>query len=370
MPIRIEQDHKRFQDIIRGKIRKNLKEYISRGEILGKKGDKTVSIPIPSIDTPRFRFSDKSQGGVSQGTGDAGDPIGSDGTEKGDGGGKKAGKDSAEHAFETEVSIDELATMLGEELQLPNIENRGKKSIINDKDHYKGISRVGPESLRHFRRTYRQAMKRAIGMGTYTPGAPMSILPDDKRYRSWRTTPEPVANAVIVYMMDVSGSMGDEQKAIVRIETFWISAWLQKQYKGLEERFITHDANAREVTREEFFSTRESGGTCISSAYLKCADIIEADYPPSEWNIYALHFSDGDNWGNDDNELCIKTLRERILPAINMFGYGQVDSSSGSGMFISTLREPFVKDERVILSDIKGRDAIPGSIKEFLGRGR
>ncbi len=72
-------------------------------------------------------------------------------------------------------------------------------------------------------------------------------------------------------MMDVSGSMGDEQKEIVRIESFWIDTWLRKQYKGLETRFIIHDAVAREVDRDTFFHTRESGGTMISSAYKLCA---------------------------------------------------------------------------------------------------
>jgi uncharacterized protein len=369
MPIRIDQDHKRFKDIVRGKIRGNLKQYISSGELMGKQGDKIVSIPVPQIDTPRFRYDDKGKGGggVSQGSGQPGDPV-DGGDQPGDGKGK-AGKDPGEHALEVDVTIDELATMLGEELQLPNIENKGKAQIINEKDHYKGISRVGPESLRHFRRTYRQSMKRQIGMGTYTPGMPLNIIPDDKRYRSWRTEPEPVVNAVIIYMMDVSGSMGDEQKQIVRIESFWLSAWLQKQYKGLEERYIVHDATAREVDRETFFHTRESGGTIISSAYKKWAELIASDYPASEWNIYAFHFSDGDNWGNEDNEACLKLLRETLLPAVNMFGYGQVDSNMGSGMFSGTLTEAKL-GEKVIVSSIKDRDGIVGSIKDFLGKGK
>ena len=78
-------------------------------------------------------------------------------------------------------------------------------------------------------------------------------------------------------MMDVSGSMGDEQKEIVRIESFWIDAWLKKQYKGLETRYIIHDAVAREVDRDTFFRTRESGGTMISSAYKLAAQIIDAE---------------------------------------------------------------------------------------------
>jgi len=112
------------------------------------------------------------------------------------------------------------------------------------------VRRVGPNSLRHFKRTYKAALKRQIAMGTYNRRSPI-VIPhrDDMRYRSWKTEEEPVANAVIIYMMDVSGSMGDEQKEIVRIESFWIDAWLQKQYKGVETRFIIHDAVAREVDR-------------------------------------------------------------------------------------------------------------------------
>jgi uncharacterized sporulation protein YeaH/YhbH (DUF444 family) len=97
-------------------------------------------------------------------------------------------------------------------------------------------------------------------------------------------------------MMDVSGSMGDEQKEIVRAESFWIDTWLRTQYKGIEVRYIIHDAVAREVDRDTFFHTRESGGTMISSAYKLCRDLIKSDYPPSAWNIYPFHFTDGDNW--------------------------------------------------------------------------
>jgi uncharacterized sporulation protein YeaH/YhbH (DUF444 family) len=126
---------------------------------------------------------------------------------------------------------------------------------------------------------------------------------------------EPVTNAVIIYMMDVSGSMGDEQKEIVRIESFWIDAWLTKQYKGLESRFIIHDAVAREVDRDTFFHTRESGGTMISSAYKLCAQIIDDSYPADEWNIYPFHFSDGDNWSMDDTLSCVEHPEEAALAA-------------------------------------------------------
>lgn len=369
MSLRIDQDHSRFRNIVRGKIRQNLRRYISHGELIGRKGKDIVSVPIPHIDIPRFRFADRQQGGVGQGDGDLGDPVGGqEGDRSGQG---KAGKDPGDHILEVDVTLEELAQILGEELELPDIEDKGKSKIASTKDRYTGIRRVGPESLRHFKRTYREALKRMIASGTFIPDRPVVVpIPDDKRYRSWKTDVEPVANAVIIYMMDVSGSMGDEQKEIVRIESFWIDTWLKSQYKGLESRYIIHDAVAREVDRDTFFYTRESGGTMISSAYKLCLKIIDESYPADEWNIYPFHFSDGDNWSMDDTLTCVELLKQKILPKVNMFGYGQVESPYGSGQFIKDLRELFSKEEKLVTSEIRDKDAIVTSIKEFLGKGK
>jgi sporulation protein YhbH len=370
MALKIDQDHARFRDIVRGKVRDNLRRYISQGELLGRQGKDTVSIPVPQIDIPQFRFGDKQQGGVGQGDGEPGDPV--DGGEEGEGDGKgKAGQGEGEHAVEVDVTLDDLAQILGEELQLPRIEPRGQSRVVSEKDKYTGIRRTGPESLRHFRRTYREALKRQISSGMYNPENP-AIVPirEDKRFRSWNVSTQPVANAVIVYMMDVSGSMGDEQKEIVRIESFWIDTWLRSQYRGLESVYIIHDASAREVDRDTFFHTRESGGTMISSAYKLCADILQRRFPFTDWNVYPFHFSDGDNWSVDDTQQCIQVLNERILPVSNMFCYGQVESPYGSGQFIKDLREHLGKDDRVVTSEIRDKDAIVDSIKAFLGKGR
>jgi uncharacterized protein len=369
MSLKIDQDHSRFRNIVRGRIRQNLRRYISQGELIGRKGKDLVSIPIPQIDIPRFVFGDKQQGGVGQGEGNPGDPVGGQEGE-GDGTGQ-AGKDPGDHFLEVDVTLDELADILGEELELPSIENKGKSRIISAKDRYTGVRRVGPESLKHFKRTYKEALRRAIASGVYDPARPL-IVPqnEDKRYRSWKEDHEPVANAVIIYMMDVSGSMGDEQKEIVRIESFWIDTWLRRQYQGLESRYIIHDAVAREVDRDTFFRTRESGGTMISSAYRLCAQIIDQHYPSQEWNIYPFHFSDGDNWSMDDTLTCIEIMKQELLTRVNMFAYGQVESPYGSGQFIKDLREHFRSDERVVTSEIRDRDAIVGSIKDFLGKGK
>jgi hypothetical protein len=103
-------------------------------------------------------------------------------------------------------------------------------------------------------------------LGHYSPDSPV-IVPIRARHAlpHLDTISSPQSNAVIIYMMDVSGSMGDEQKEIVRIESFWIDTWLRSQYKGIETRYIVHDATAREVDEHTFFHTRESGGTMISA---------------------------------------------------------------------------------------------------------
>lgn len=367
MILDIEQDVNRFKHIVRGKIRKDLKKFMSKGEMIGRKGRDLVSIPIPQIDIPRFKFGSKQSGGVGQGEGEEGTPIGA---EPGEGSGQ-AGDTPGEHVLEVELTLQELAQILGEELALPKIQPKGKNNIVADKDRYTGISSVGPESLRHFKHTYRQALKRQIASGTYDPARPVVIpVKEDRRYRTWKTKPRPERNAVIIYMMDVSGSMGEEQKDIVRTTAFWIDTWISSQYNGIETRYIIHDAAAKEVDRDTFFRTRESGGTLISSAYKLCKQIIEADYDFTEWNIYPFHFSDGDNWSGADTKDCLELLNNFFFPQSNVFCYGQVESEYGSGQFLKDLEGQFSDHEQLLTCKIDDRDGIYNAIKVFLGKGK
>jgi len=372
MSQKIDQDHSRFRKIVRGKIKQNLRKYISNGELLGRKGKDKISIPLPQIEIPRFRFGSKDSGGVGRGEGEEGDALAPGEEQPGEGG--EAGDQEGDHALEVEITFEELAEIMGEELELPRIEPRGSESITSKKTKYTSIRQTGPESLRHFKRTFKHALRRQIAMGNYNPDKPVIVpVREDKRYRSWKVDAVPETNAVIIYMMDVSGSMGEEQKEMVRIESFWIDTWLRAQYDGIESRYVIHDATAKEVDRDTFFSTRESGGTMISSAYKVCAQMIEEQYSPMDWNIYPFHFSDGDNWSVDDTAQCMQILRDKVMPASNVFCYGQVDSPYGSGQFIKDLHKEFGEgdeEEKLITSEIKDRDAIVDSIKTFLGKGK
>ena len=163
--------------------------------------------------------------------------------------------------------MEELADILGEELALPRIEPRGKKNIVTEKDKYTSIRSVGPEiaaALQAHLQAGPQAADRRPAPTTRSTrsscrSARTSSTAAGRKCRSRTRWP------CVIYMMDVSGSMTDEQKEIVRIESFWIDTWIKKHYKGVETVYIIHDAVAQEVDEHTFYHTRESGGTKISS---------------------------------------------------------------------------------------------------------
>ena len=368
MLYRIDADHTRFREIVRGRIRRDLRRFLASGELIGRCGDKAVSIPVPQIELPRFRFgSNEAEGGAGQGEGDE---QGQDGAE-GEGGGGSAGDGEGQHILEVEVDLDDLAEMLGEELELPNIQPRGRKEVEADGARYTGVRTVGPDSLRHFRRSFKRALLRTVASGQWDPADPRIVpVRDDFRYRARKLAKQPDSSAVVFHMMDVSGSMGREQKEIVRIQAFWIDTWLRKQYRNLEVVYIVHDAAARIVDQHTFFHLRESGGTKISSAYELCLREILDRYRPEDWNIYPFHYSDGDNWSARDTELCTTLLRDELLPRANQFCYSQVKSAHGSGQFKKDLDAHFEEVPELVTHSLEDRGQIPDSIRSFLGAGR
>jgi uncharacterized sporulation protein YeaH/YhbH (DUF444 family) len=365
---RIDADRARFREIVRGRIRADLRKYLSTAELIARRGDQAVSVPVPQIELPRFRFGDNRQSGVGQGPGGKGQPVEGEG---GEGTGDGAGEEAGTHILEVEVDLEELAEMLGRELELPFIQPRGRKEILSEGGRYSGVRAAGPDSLRHFRRTFRQALKRTIASGLWDPAHPRVVpVRDDQRYRARRPVPEPDSSAVIFHMMDVSGSMGREQKEIVRIQAFWIDTWLRSQFQNIEVVYIVHDAVAKVVDQEQFFHLRESGGTKISSAYELCLKLVQERYRPEDWNIYPFHYSDGDNWSARDTERCVGLLKDELLPRINQFCYGQVKSAYGSGQFKKDLDDALTGEEHVVTASIADRSEIAKAIRSFLGKGR
>jgi uncharacterized sporulation protein YeaH/YhbH (DUF444 family) len=356
---KIDRDVKRFKQIVRGVIKKEFRKYLTQGELIGRQGKHIVSIPLPQIEIPRIRFGGKATGGVGQGEGEPGDGV--------DG---QPGLDEGQHILEVEVGLDELAAILGEELELPRIQPRGRRTVPVEKVKYSNIRKVGPESLRHFKRTYREALKRQIATGAYDPKSPFIVpIREDRRYRSWHVREVPESNAVIILCMDVSGSMGDQQKEIVRVASFWIDTWLRSQYKNLDNVYVIHEAFAKEVDQHTFYHLRESGGTRISAAYELIHQVIATRFPPESWNVYLFHFSDGENGDSRDTDRCMEILRDDLMPKLNLFCFGQVRSSYGGGRFKTDLEEAFPGEPSIVTSEIRDKDEIYDAIKTFLGKG-
>jgi len=366
---RIDRDRARFREIVRGRLRSDLRKYLSTSELLGRRGDHAVTIPIPQIELPRFHFGENSKSGVGQGPGEKGQPVEGEAKE-GEGAGG-AGEEAGHHVLEVEVELEELARMLGEELELPRIEPRGDRALVADGGRYSGIRESGPKSLRHFRRTYRNALRRTIAEGVFDPRNPEVVpMPEDERFRWKKRAPKPDSSAVIFHVMDVSGSMGREQKDVVRIKAFWIDTWLRSQYQNLEVVYIVHDAVAKVVDQASFFSLRESGGTKISSAYELLLSMVRDRYRPEDWNLYPFHYSDGDNWSARDTERCVTILRDELLPRVNQFCYGQVKSAYGSGQFKKDLDTALDGEEKLVTASVNDREGIADAIRLFLGKGR
>ena len=143
MSLKIDQDHSRFRAIVRGRIRQNLRKYISQGELVGPQGQGPRLDPHPADRHPALLVRRRQRGGAGQGDGDPGDPMGGDPSDE-ERRGPQAGSAPGEHVLEVDVTLDELAAILGEELELPDIQDKGKSKIINAKDRYTASGASAP----------------------------------------------------------------------------------------------------------------------------------------------------------------------------------------------------------------------------------
>ncbi|MBU2639040.1 MAG: DUF444 family protein [Nanoarchaeota archaeon] len=371
----IEQDKRRFHDIIKGNVRKGLKDLIIKGAGLPGRGkDGKVFIPIPRIDIPKFRNKEgDNEDKLGKGEGDIGDEVGEGEEEEGQ---QKAGDKPGEHMIE--MNVIELADIMGEELGLPRIEPKGKRTIYQEFDKYSGERKKGPSALLRKRKTLKQALKRAIGSGDYDPKKPrIPIESADMRYRSWTMKPVPESSAVIFYLMDVSGSMEEEQKELARKISFWSDLWLRKHYPGLESVYVIHDAQAKEVTQDQFYHTRESGGTIILSGYQEVSRIIQSRYPVDDWNIYMFQYSDGDDWTSGwrrEESGSIEFLIEDLLPKLNLFCYAQTTSPYGDGKHLEYIQQladgDFALAEKIRSHQIDSNEDVLPAITKFLSTGK
>jgi sporulation protein YhbH len=380
-------DRARHRLKVRESIRDNIADIIAEESIIGKDREKIIKVPIRGIREYRFVYGDNAAG-VGQGTGDSqsGQVVGK---VKGQGqrGEDKAGDQPGTDYYETDVTLEELIDIMFEDLELPDLERKALRQIEAHRiAKRKGYRQVGIRVRLDKRRTVRERVKRKLARRRHRDAAALEatgdvgetpeLAPerfpfheDDLVYRHMIMDVKKESNAVVICVMDTSGSMDTMKKYLARSFFFLLYQFICTKYRNVEIVFIAHHTEANEVTEGEFFHKGESGGTFISSGYGKALEIIQARYHPSLWNIYAFHCSDGDNF-DSDNPAALRAAKD-LAEVCNLFGYGEI-KPLGSRYYESSMLNIFRRLDadnfQTVL--IERKEDIWPSFKAFLAKDR
>jgi uncharacterized protein len=366
-----QMDQERHLEKVREAIKKNLPDIISDESIITSDGKRMVKVPIRSMNEYRFRYNWEKQQRSGQGDGDSqeGQVIAKDGSaqQKGPGKGKGAGDQAGDDYYEALMSVDDLGELLFEDLGLPHLDPRKQPDLTSKKYSWEDVRKTGLQSNIDKKRTIMEAMKRNLLSGR----PPLTgFNRQDVRYKTWEEKYEPQTSAVVLAMMDTSGSMGEFEKYIARGFFFWMVRFLRTKYDHVKIHFLAHSTEAREVTEEEFFTKGESGGTRCSSVYELALKLIAEQYPPDLYNLYPFHFSDGDNLSSD-NQHSIE-LVNKLLEVCNLFGYGEIDATAGGPAYyrsstLSALFQREIKHQRFMSVVIKDKSEVFKALNTFFG---
>ncbi|HLN86806.1 MAG TPA: sporulation protein YhbH [Candidatus Limnocylindrales bacterium] len=365
-------DRLRHRQKVREAIRNNIGDIIAEESIIGKDRHRVIKVPIRGIKEYRFVYGENTPG-VGQG-GD-GEPKPGDivGQGKDGQGSQQAGDKPGVDYYETDVSLDEIIELMFEDLELPDLERKRLRQIeVERLFRQKGFRRKGIRVRLDKKRTARSRVKRKKATLKRHPMAAATRFPfhkDDLRYHHTVTDIRNESNAVVLCIMDTSGSMDRVKKYLARSFFFLLYQFICTRYQNVEIVFIAHHTEAFEVTEEEFFHKGESGGTFISSGYNKALEIIEQRYHPTLWNVYAFHCSDGDNF-DSDNPAALKAAQE-LIKISNLFGYGEI-KPLGSGYYGSTMIQFFsqIQEPNFQTVQIQKKEDIWASFKTFLSKDR
>ena len=256
-----------------------------------------------------------------------------------------------------------------EDLELPEMEK--KKLRVTEVEAFKkllGYQKKGIRTRLSKRKTLENKIKRrkALERRSNQPieKNDFNFINDDLVYRRLVKDIELHSNAVIFCIMDTSGSMDQVKKYLARSFYFLLYQFLNIRYEKIEIKFISHHIEAQEVSEDDFFHRAESGGTNISSGYIKTLNIIEQKYPPSLWNIYTFHCSDGDNF-ESDNLLAVQKAKE-LAEISNLFGYGEIKPESSYSWSSMIERYQKIDANNFICLKIKDKSDIWPAFQSFM----
>lgn len=361
---RSSENRQRLLKRIDGQIKKALPDIVKNSNVKDLTSSKDrVNIPVKGINEPQFGY-DKDSGDkkwVNPGNKEyqEGDQI-----QKPKGGGKGSGKGkgsndpaTSEDDFTISISREEFLDYFFADLELPDMVKQHLNSIVDFKQKRAGYSNYGNPNRLNITRSYKNSMARRMAIGMYfdkkikdiedklktdlTDEIREELLKEldklkkmklgvsfmeevDLQYNNFEKVAVPTTSAVMFCVLDVSGSMGEKEKDIAKRFFMLLYMFLTKQYENIDIVFIRHHTSAKEVSEEEFFNSRESGGTVVFTALELMSKIIKERYA-SNWNIYAAQASDGDVWDKRDAFECYEILDKDILNQIQYMIYIEID---------------------------------------------
>ena len=371
-------NRQKFIKRTKDEIRKSIHDSLGGRSIGGSGDSQDVIITRKGIDEPQFNHNPQtgSRDIVLPGNKDF---VEGDHLEKPKGGGAgsggKEGEASNEGIGEDEfgfaLSNDEFVNILFEDLELPHMISKENKAVERFEISRSGYTTTGNPSQMNLEKSMVNSIGRKIALkspklkkireleeelanldkffykttqeqkeateewGRYQEieeeirrlriraNAVSFVDPVDLRFNNFTKKPAPISQAVVFFIMDVSASMTQQHKDLAKRFFMLLNLFVSRKYKRVECVFIRHHIQAIECTEDEFFNSRDNGGTIVSSAFKLSKEILADRYSPNEWNIYFAQASDGDNWDND-NELLLDIIDKDILPVTQYFSYIQV----------------------------------------------
>lgn len=366
-------NRRRFIERYRTQIKKAVAEAIAGRSITEIEKGESISIPSKDISEPTFRHG---SGGMREAVHPGNrEFVRGDTLPRPNSGGKGRGKQASNSGegmdeFVFQLSKEEFLEFFFEDLELPNLVKTNIAKIPDVRKVRAGHTHTGNPSNINIVRSMRGAMSRRIALraphqqrldeleaelqalllvcGLDDPRVQriknemdeerrrITIIPFldpfDLRFNNRVDRPKPTTQAVMFCIMDISGSMDQAKKDIAKRFFILLYLFLTRTYEKIELVFISHHTVAKEVSEEDFFYSRETGGTVVSSALKLMHEVVTERYPTADWNIYAAQASDGDNW-NDDSPICRDILINQIAPLVQYFAYIEITNENPQNLW-------------------------------------
>ena len=381
---RSASDRSRHRKKIEKAIREGVHNIVAEESIIGQEGKKKIRIPVRGIKEYQFVYGDnensKSVGSAPGKDIGRGQPLGpKQKKDEGGSGSGKPGNQKGEEYYEVEITLEELAAYLFDSLELPELERKYVKKIMSEKMVRKGYRNEGIRPRLDKKQTVMRKIRRKSIMkrrdsqessGEHSEEERFPFHNDDLKYKHIKSSFKESSNAVIFFIMDISGSMTKQKKYIARSFFFLLYQFIRHRYENTEIVFVAHDTEAYECNEDQFFSRGSGGGTLVSSALEMADDIISKRFHPSVWNIYSFHCSDGDNWPQDTEKTI--ELTKRLKDISQLYGYCEIRPEGESFAWNngdSELQKSYVhlQDSRLKIVNIKKPQDIWPSFKKLFG---